>query len=288
MVHQVVNWAWTLFDPTELEIGKLKNDHDGIRYIVWQEETCPNTGRFHLQGYVQFEKKAVMSTAKKIMFGDKNHRVHLEVEWSNPDRNKIYCSKENTRCGPGFEWGVMSRQGQSRHLADVATAVSKGEMTMTEVMETAPDVYVMHHRGLENLAVQMMPDRDRDQAPEVYWYYGGTGTGKTRKVYDDNPDVYTWSGTWPWFHGYRGETTVLFDDFRGTIPFNQLLRLLDRYPCTVETKGGFMKWRATKIYVTSALKPEDCYDKEKFHADDHIAQLLRRITDVVVFRQLNM
>ena len=98
-------------------------------------------------------------------------------------------------------------------------------------------------------------------------------------MYDDNPDVYTWSGTWPWFHGYRGETTVLFDDFRGTIPFNQLLRLLDRYPCTVETKGGFMKWRATKIYVTSALKPEDCYDKEKFHADDHIkatAKALRR------------
>lgn len=32
----------------------------------------------HLQGYVQFEKKAVLNSAKKILFGDKNHRVHLE------------------------------------------------------------------------------------------------------------------------------------------------------------------------------------------------------------------
>ena len=134
--------------------------------------------------------------------------------------------------------------------------------------------------------IAMMADRDPSTAPEVLWYYGGTGTGKTRKAYADNPGIYTWSGQWPWFHGYRGQETVLFDDFRGQIPFCSFLRLLDRYPCTVETKGGFMKWRAKKIIVTSALQPEDVYDKEKFHADDHIAQLLRRITGKHVFRQL--
>ena len=60
------------------------------------------------------------------------------------------------------------------------------------------------------------------------------------------------------------QETVLFDDFRGTIPFCSFLRLLDRYPCTVETKGGYIvKWRAKKIIITSALQPEDVYDKEK-------------------------
>ena len=50
-----------------------------------------------------------------------------------------------------------------------------------------------------------------------------------------------------------------------------MLRVPPWYPCTVETKGGLMKWRAKKIIITSALQPEDVYDKEKFHADDHIA-----------------
>lgn len=59
------NWCWTLHDPTELEVGKLITDHDGISYIVWQEETCPDTGRIHLQGYVQFQEKARLAKAKK-------------------------------------------------------------------------------------------------------------------------------------------------------------------------------------------------------------------------------
>ena len=162
----------------------------------------------------------------------------------------------------------MSHAGKSKDLAEIASAISKGEMTIDQVMEEAPATYVMYGKGLDALAVASMADRDPSTAPEVFWYYGGTGTGKTRKAYEDNPGIYTWSGQWPWFHGYRGQETVLFDDFRGTIPFCSFLRLLDRYPCTVETKGGYMKvmkWkqRAKKIIITSALQPEDVYDKEK-------------------------
>jgi hypothetical protein len=87
------NWCWTLHDPTELEVGKLISDHDGISYIVWQEETCPDTGRIHLQGYVQFQEKARLAKAKKILLGDKNHRVHLEGAKGTPSENKTYCTK---------------------------------------------------------------------------------------------------------------------------------------------------------------------------------------------------
>ena len=86
------NWCWTLHDPTELEVGKLIADHDGISYIVWQEETCPDTGRIHLQGYVQFQEKARLAKAKKILLGDKNHRVHLESAKGTPSENKTYCT----------------------------------------------------------------------------------------------------------------------------------------------------------------------------------------------------
>jgi hypothetical protein len=129
--------------------------------------------------------------------------------------------------------------------------------------------------------------RDCSVAPEVYWFWGKTGTGKTRKVFDENPDVYVWSGTWPWFHGYEDQTTVLFDNFCGEIPFNQLLRLLDRYPMTVETKDetndGLKNWLATKIYITSIFPPDMMSSHDPKYREHDKAALKRRISEIVYF-----
>ena len=123
MPGEAKNWCWTLNDPDEVELVRLKLDHDGIGYICFQEEIAPTTGRPHLQGYVQLEKKAVLNSAKKILFGDKNHRVHLEKARGSPDENKTYCSKEGGT--DFFEWGVMSRAGKSKDLGEIASAISK-------------------------------------------------------------------------------------------------------------------------------------------------------------------
>ena len=72
----------------------------------------------------------------------------------------------------------MSHAGKSKDLAEIASAISKGEMTIDQVMEEAPATYVMYGKGLDALAVAMMADRDPSIAPEVLWYYGGTGTGR--------------------------------------------------------------------------------------------------------------
>ena len=49
---------------------------------------------------------------------------------------------------------------------------------------------------------------------------------------------------------------------------------------------GFVGSRFNPTCNTSTS--EDVYDKEKFRADDHIAQLLRLIIGKVVFRQLGV
>ena len=41
------------------------------------------------------------------------------------------------------------------------------------------------------------------------------------------------------------------------------VRLLDRYPCQVETKGGSVNFAPKKIIILSNKAPEDWYGKNK-------------------------
>ena len=54
----------------------------------------------------------------------------------------------------------------------------------------------------------------------------------------------------------------------------EMLRLLDRYECRVETKGGMRQFKPLKIVVTSIEPPKDIYRG----VGEDIKQLSRGIT----------
>jgi hypothetical protein len=79
-----------------------------------------------------------------------------------------------------------------------------------------------------------------------------------------------------WFERYTDQKTILFDDFRGEIPIQQLLRLLDIYPTQVPIKGRSEWLRVDHIYITSNFHPRELYPGDK-----QLPALMRRITDLV-------
>jgi len=103
------------------------------------------------------------------------------------------------------------------------------------------------------------------------------GVGKTRKVFDDETDIYMYPGQ-GWFDGYFGQDIVLFDDFSGSeFKITYLLKLLDRYPMSVPIKGAFVQWVPRKIYITSNLDPDSWYPGAH---EEHRAALRRRLKTV--------
>jgi len=75
---------------------------------------------------------------------------------------------------------------------------------------------------------------------------------------------------------------VILDDFRsGDIPFNRLLRYLDRYPVGVPVKGGRVPFNPRLIVITCPRVPRDEFVR---HADDgnvvfeDVEQIYRRCT----------
>lgn len=114
------------------------------------------------------------------------------------------------------------------------------------------------------------------------WYHGSTGSGKTRAALEEFPDAWVSMPNGKWFDGYDAHKAAIIDDFRkGWCEYGVLLRLLDRYPLRVETKGGSRQWVPEVIIVTCPWAPDVLYGGDYYH--DKIGQLLRRIGTIRLF-----
>jgi len=118
----------------------------------------------------------------------------------------------------------------------------------------------------------------------VLW--GPTGTGKTRDAYikywPDEPH-YVWKpSNGNWFDGYDGEKKIIIDEFRGSMPWADILGLLDRNEFRAQFKGGFVNIQADKFVITSPFPPCKWYkDDDRY---DKFAQLERRLTQVIEYK----
>ena len=60
---------------------------------------------------------------------------------------------------------------------------------------------------------------------EVYWFYGKSGSGKSKKVFDTEVNIFR-PTTYKWWDGYDRNDVVLIDDWRPSwCSFVNLLKL---------------------------------------------------------------
>jgi len=250
-----------------------------VTYLVYQREAGNETHREHWQGYVEFNNgKSFTSVQKCLKIG----KAHVEKRKGTRSEAADYCMKEDTRLEDTTftEQGVRkddAEQGKRNDLLNVANMI-KDKKRVREVALEYPVEYIKYHRGIEKLRLfQIEP---RNETCDITVLYGGTGVGKSRKARELCPDAYVWGPEQgKWFDAYDGEDECIFEEFRGQLPFGMLLRLLDRYDCRVEVKGGSIQFRATKIIITSPIHPKEWY--KTFENDsDKIDQLIRRITKI--------
>lgn len=261
-----------------------------VTYGVVGEEVGEACGTPHLQGYLEFSNQVAWSVVKKTL------DCHCVARKATPEHAASYCKKgsqpksewkEEGVDGPNFgmdakvtEWGTITQQGKRNDLTPACDAIKEG-VPMRQVAQDHPELFVKYHKGL--IALQSILIQPRDEVPEVIVYHGGTGVGKSRIAREQLDAVrYVWHPQQAqWFDGYAGEKHVLFEEFRGQIPFGMLLSLLDRYDCKIQYKGRMCEFAGTKIILTSPLHPTQWYKQDELAAHDKVDQLLRRITKIV-------
>jgi len=250
-------WCFTLNNYTKEDVERIQ----GIvcKYLILGDETG-ESGTPHLQGYVSFAT-AKRFTAVKELLGE---RCHIENARGSAAENRAYCSKQKVL----YEAGTIPAPGKRNDLTRVKRAVETG--SMRRVIEVAENYQGM--RAAELMLKYV--DIPRTEPPEVRWYWGNTGTGKTRTALEEaGPDTWISSKGLRWWDGYDGHKSVIIDDFRPDFcDFHTLLRYLDRYPVRVETKGGSRCLVATRIWITAPRAPDEMY-----HTREDCGQLMRRI-----------
>ncbi len=259
------NFTLTLYGKDRDEVIGICN-REKVTYAIFGREVCPTTGRKHLQGFVRFKNGRTFAGLKQLFGND----AHIEAAVGTPYQNYEYCSKDAdfAECG--------QRPTDSRRRKDL-DAIKEDILSGKTIRSVIPKCSNQQAiRFAETLCKYMEPSREEEM--QVYWYYGPTGTGKTRSAFAEAnaqfPNDVWCSGTnIKWWDGYDGHSAVILDDLRSEdVAYQVLLRILDRYPLRVEVKGGFRQLRAAAIWITCPYSPES------FFTGEDSTQLVRRVT----------
>jgi len=275
MTNSAKNWCLTLNNPTD---DCLQYDASLMHYLICGLEVGEQ-GTKHLQGYVQMKSRKTLSQMKDLFVG-----AHLEIAKGNQAQNIEYCSKDGLVHDHGKPTGGQGKRSDLlavKKLIDETRHLSFGER-LERLREEHYSCYIRSHRSITKDLSFTTPKRNFQTLGFVHW--GETGTGKSTTLFEKFPNAY-WKPYGKWWDGYCGQEIVIIDEFYGWLPFNMLQRLLDKFPMSVETKGGTQEFVSKEIHFTSNVEYVDWYTG--------VAESIRRSLDrrfegrVIRYNKLN-
>lgn len=265
-------WCGTAFNLEALAFPEEANEE--IKFLIWQLESCPDTGRVHAQFYVEFHNAVRYSAAQRIS-GDLV--CHVEARRGTPKQAADYCRKSTSALTRASECGDLpAGPGSRTDLDQVQEALQQGTPPQ-EIASLYFSTWARYYRAIDRYWLEHQPSRDWEM--DVRVYFGEPNTGKSRRAFSEangRPYVLSHSNGGVWFDGYAGQDTVIVDDFYGWLPWSFLLQFLDRYEFRVPIKGAHVPFISKTIIFTSNTHPSDWYD---FVSKPHMvyAALARRI-----------
>lgn len=285
-------------------IKEAQRKDQNILLIAAYREQCPRTQRWHIQGYIALKKKRRLSSIfdQALCVWQHNSWPYIKPAIYSAWNNKKYCEKD----GDGFTAGEAAtwseeqlknlgrKQGKRTDIEAMAKDFKENpwETKLTKARKF-PNQFCHYNRAFDKLLTlerdhqyhSQYNNSDRANNMKNYAYVGPPGCGKShtveqevKKLISDNPHLRVYYKTiQKWWDGYDGEEIVVWDDFRSSMPFSELLNLMDGKPFRREAKGTTICLRAHHIFFTSPKAPKYWYKKLMEEDGDAEGQLLRRI-----------
>lgn len=131
----------------------------------------------------------------------------------------------------------------------------------------------------EKLMSRRLPKTEVLDGPiQNEWWYGATGTGKSKLAWDKYGKICFQKMLNKWWDGYCDEPVVVIEEWspKNEVTASALKIWADRYPFTAQIKGGVLqKIRPRKIVVLSNYRLSDCFPDNR-----DLEPLQRRFTEI--------
>lgn len=251
MSNKSRGYCFTINNWTAWDVADIERLRDTCEYYVFGREVG-ECGTPHLQGFVRFKNPVSFTTIKTAL-----PRAHIEKQRGDGPSAAAYCKKD----GDYEEFGILAAEKRStadrwRFIIDCA---ERGDLD--SIKSEYPGDYLRLFDKLHR--IRQRTRRIIDGPLEHEWWYGPTGTGKSRKVWEDYPDHFAKQLN-KWWDGYDDEDVVVIEEWapRNECTASALKIWADRYPFPAEVKGGTLRRiRPRKIIVTSNYTIDQCFER---------------------------
>lgn len=272
------NYCFTInnYTPEDLEkLHSLGSELSNHHFLIFGLELAPETGTKHLQGYIQLNDAQRFKYLHKYFALKRNNKLfkfHIEIANGTPEQNIKYCSKD----GDFYQYGTPVSQGKRTDMIEIKECIKENPKDINKIIDERAN-NLQQLKFAQSIQPIYLTHRDPSHPPKVYWIFGSTGVGKTSLIYRTFSDVCSvssprWAGT-----GYNQNDVLLFDDIREfDMSFNDLLKITDRFPYTLEKKHGQIPLNSPFIIFTSPYSIDRTFASTK----ENLKQLKRRIIEI--------
>ncbi len=273
------------------EILKSKN----VKYFCLCDETGEQ-GTFHTHVFVAFENSMMFDTIKKLF-----PEAHIEKANGTSEENLNYIRKEGkwhdsekkeTNHIESFEeYGELpldTKALKNKSLSAEVVKMIKEGFTTKEIIEAHPTCFSKINQ-IAQCRQLFVDDKYSKEWRNLYveYIYGETGVGKTRTTLDKygSYNFYRVTDYNHPFDGYNSEGVLILDEFRSSIPFGEMLNLLDGYrlqlPCRYTNRWACF----STVVIISNIPLEKQYTNIQCEQPASWRAFLRRIHNVSRYEQ---
>lgn len=290
-------WQLTINNPVEKgytheEIKNKLAKFKSLIYWCMSDEIGGEEQTFHTHIYIYVRGGIRFSTIKKRF-----PIAHIEMAKGTSQENKDYVFKEgkwfNTEKGTTNireshdEYGQVpvERPGARNDLTDLLDMVKSG-MSNYEIITEAPQ-YIDRIDKIEKVRQILLDEQNGDKwrTLDVTYIWGLTETGKTRSVMEKYGyrNVYRVTDYQHPFDGYKGQDVICFEEFRSSLPIEDMLKYLDGYPVELPSRYNNKTACFTKVYIISNEDIKTLYPNIQRERPRTWSAFLRRVNTIQVF-----
>lgn len=246
------------------------------------------SGTMHIHLFFYCENAVSFGRVKKLF-----PTAHIDTSLGSASENRDYIRKEGkylnsekkeTNIPETFEeYGKIPQEKSEKNKsisAEVFEMIENG-FSDAEIIKAYPSYFTKINQ-IDTARQTLLSDKYKKEFRDltVTYIWGDSRAGKTRYVLEKYgyDKVYKISNYEHPFDNYKGESVILFDEFRSGIPMTDMLQYLDGYPCRLSARYSDKTACYTEVYLVSNIPLDKQYPNKQIEESETYNAFINRIT----------